>query len=520
MTKGSLPSGAHAGTIRAARVLGARGRHASGLVLLKRAMAQHPDTALAVAGFDLGRGMGDHAFCALCLDHVVRANDARFAGWIFDASHEHETRQRILGAMHPQAHIPSPMPNRLAYVLHNSLPFSSGGYATRGHGLARGMVACGIDVQCITRAGYPMDLTGIAAADVPDRQIIDAIPYHRLKTPQRSAMPQWEYILAAATSLTGALRDLRPARVLAASNHVSGLAALIAARRCGLPFFYEVRGLWEITEASLDPRREGTGDFRHKRMMEMLVATMADHVFTLTEAMREELMRRGVPGERITLAPNACDTAQFAPPPRDAALAARYGLPPGVPVIGYIGSFVGYEGLEQLAKACALLRARGHDFRLLLVGNENPSGQGAGAITEAIRQIAQRGGIADRLILPGRVPHEAVMAHYSLIDIAPFPRLPLPVCEMISPLKPLEAMAMEKAVIVSSVRALAEMVTPGKTGLVFEAGDTGALASGLAELLQDAPLRRRLGTAARGWVSEGRSWKETAQRVVEGMSGA
>src|SRR5690606_22760827 len=215
-----------------------------------------------------------------------------------------------------------------------------------------------------------------------------------------------------------------------------------------------------------------------------------------------ELVARDVPAEKIRLLPNACDPERFEPLPRDRALQAELGFPEGVPVIGYIGTFVSYEGLEDLAAACGRLKARGLAFRLLLVGNEDASGTSRGEITEAIERAADKHGFRDWLAMPGRVPHEVVPAYYSRIDIAPFPRKPLPVCEMVSPMKPLEALAMEKAVLVSDVGALAEMVRDGETGLLFRKGDLSDLAAKLAQLVKDPAMRERLGRNGRRWVKQ------------------
>jgi Glycosyl transferases group 1 len=182
-------------------------------------------------------------------------------------------------------------------------------------------------------------------------------------------------------------------------------------------------------------------------------------------------------------------------------------------VIGYVGTFVDYEGLEDLAQACAELKHRNIEFRLMLVGNENASGSERGPITEQILGIAKREGLSDWLIMPGRVPHDQVESFYSLIDIAPFPRKPWPVCEMVSPLKPLEALAMEKAVLVSDVRALAEMVRVGETGMHFRKGDIGSLVEMLQKLLLDPELRVRLGRAGRHWVATERTWQSVGVRV-------
>ena len=412
----------------------------------------------------------------------------------------------------PPRAAPGPFrPGRICYVLHNALPDSSGGYATRAHGLAQGLSNAGWEVVALTRPGFPLDTKPeLLPEDVPAETALDGIAYRVIHAPKRHDLSRRDYMVAAADAIEAALEDIQPEIVIAASAHLSALPALIAARRRGLPFVYEVRGFWEVTRKSRKPALEGTVGYRVDAALEAIVAEEADHVFTLTEPMREELLARGVETP-ITLLPNSCDPDRFTPRPRDAGLAARLSIPLDVPVIGYIGTFVQYEGLEHLAEACARLVADGRDFRLLLVGNEDVSGTGRGPITTEIERIASETGLAGRLIMPGRIPHEEVEAHYSLIDIAPFPRKPQPVTEMVSPMKPLEALAMEKAVVVSSVRALTEMIRHEETGLVFEKGNIDSLAATLARLIDDPELRARLGRTARDWVMSDRTWDATAE---------
>jgi glycosyltransferase involved in cell wall biosynthesis len=403
---------------------------------------------------------------------------------------------------------------RFVYVLHNSLPYSSGGYATRSLGVATGLVQRGHNVVCVTRPGFPLDMKReLAPVDVPLVAEIDGVPYQRVSEPSRYGLPEYKYVLAAADRLEAEFRRLDPAFVLAASNYVTGLPSLIAARRLGIPFIYEVRGLWEITRMSRDPAFGESISFDVQRHIEGTLARAADHVFTLTEAMREELIDRGVEAERITLLPNSVDAARFQPAGRDETLAASLGIPGNVPVIGYVGTFVVYEGLEELAAACVQLHRKGHDFRLLLVGNENASGQELGPITEEILKVVREGGIESKLILTGRVPHDQVESYYSLIDVCPFPRKPWPVCEMVSPMKPLEALALQKAVVVSSVRALAEMVEDGRTGVVFEKGSVSSMADAMEGLINNPQRRRELGEAGREWVMRERAWSQVAERI-------
>lgn len=418
----------------------------------------------------------------------------------------------------PSARTVEPVHGRLCYVLHNSLPHSSGGYATRSHGLASALVEAGWDVVAITRPGFPFDVTtDLSIEDVKPEDQVDRVRYIRLFKPSRRGYSPTQYISLAAEVIETELRRQRPEIVVAASNHLTGLPTLIAARRLGIPFFYEVRGLWEITRLSREPEFEKNINYWLQRELEAAVATKADGVFTLTEAMREELCTRGVPRQQITLLPNSCDATKFTPQKKDPDLQLKLDLPENVPIIGYIGTFVNYEGLDDLAKAAGILKHRGLEFRLLLVGNEDASGIGRGEITQLIEERARRDGFFDWLIMPGRIPHDHVPRYYSLIDITPFPRKPLPVCEMVSPIKPLEALAMGKAVLVSNVQALSEIIRDGETGLQFRKGDVSDLADKLHSLLLDPPLRERLGREGRRWVQEERSWSAAAQRMQNVM---
>lgn len=413
-------------------------------------------------------------------------------------------------------------PKRICYVLHNSLPYSTGGYSTRSHGVAGGIQQAGYEVIVLTRPGFPADIKpDLHPSAIPAEDCIDGIRYLRTPRPQRlgDSKALLSYVPQSANALEKHLRELRPELVVAASNHVVALPALIAARRLGIPFVYEVRGFWEITRVSRDSVFGDSAAFAVQRLLEAKVAQNADHVFTLTEPMREELIGRGVKGDRIDLLRNSCDPSRFLPRERDSVLAERLGIPISVPVIGYIGTFVEYEGLDDLAAACALLKQRGIEFRLLLVGNENTSGLDRGPITAKVAAVAAAAGFSDWLIMPGRVPHEDVESYYSLIDVAPFPRKPLPVCEMVSPMKPLEALAMEKAVIVSSVRALTEMIQDGKTGRVFEKGQINSLADALEALIQQPELRAALGRQGREWVQSERTWQRIGQLFTQKLAG-
>jgi glycosyltransferase involved in cell wall biosynthesis len=390
-------------------------------------------------------------------------------------------------------------PRRVLNVLAFSLPYTSVGYATRSHGLAQGIKAAGWDVRAYTRPGFPYDFKPeLEGQELPEMDEIDGVLYHRIFGSQRRGTGEVEYLLDAVEHMERVITKEQPQVVHAASNYVTALPALIAARRLGVPFIYEVRGFWEVTRSSRDEAFENTPKYRFMQLFEGLVARNADHVITITSAMKEQLIERGVEANRIAIAYNSVDPDRFSPREKVGTLARDLNLPSGVPVIGYVGSFVDYEGLDDLVSAAARLKTRGVDFRLLLVGD--------GAVLDTLKQQVLELDLGDRVVLTGRVPHDQVEDYYSLIDIAPFPRKPWEVCELVSPLKPFEAMALQKAVVVSSTRALIEIVAHRNTGLVFEKGNPISLADALQTLLCDQDLRQSIGLAARQWICRHRTW--------------
>jgi len=398
-------------------------------------------------------------------------------------------------------------PGKAVYFLHFTLPYASNGYATRSHGLLKAMRASGFDVVAYSRSGFPYDMPAFrGASGFADEDRIDGVVYRRIFEGSRVAEPELDYILNSAQRYEQVIRRERAAIVHAASNFTTGLAALIAARRLGLPFIYEARGFWEMTRASRQSDFESHPQFHLIQSLEALVAREADRVITLTDGMRDDFIARGAAAERVSVVANAVDPERFRPLLREDALGNQLGLPSDIPVIGYVGSVVGYEGLDDLVEACALLRRDGLDFRLLLVGD--------GAAMPELRSLIEARGLANCAVMPGRVAHDEVESYYSLIDICPFPRKPLPLCELVSPLKPFEALAMEKAIIVSSVRALTEIVEEGATGLVFQKGDPIDLRRALATLLANPELRARLGRGGREWIASRRTWKTAGDAIL------
>ena len=401
----------------------------------------------------------------------------------------------------------TPVKKKALYYLHNSLPWDSQGYATRSHAIIKSLNSNGWNAEGITRLGYPHDRHQVTnSQNISTNEVIDTVTYNRLGRKVGQISGTFNYISRYCERSASLVQSIRPEIIHAASNSWNGLAATHLAAQLGIPSVYEVRGLWEVTRRSATPGYEFTMSHRLSVKLETQAALQASHVFALTGALRDELIKRGVPGEKISLLPNAVDETRFFPIPRNLGLEKKFGYE-GKTVIGYVGSLLAYEGLDLLLHAAAKLAKVRDDFRVLIVGS--------GVEHENLMKLAKELGLGEIVNFTGRVPHSEVEEYYSLIDIAPFPRLPLPVCEMVSPLKPFEAMAMEKACIVSSCAALTEIVQDGVTGRVFDKGSYDSLATVLTDMLDNPEQTQRYGAAGRTWVLENRTWSKNAKVVQE-----
>ena len=302
--------------------------------------------------------------------------------------------------------------------------------------------------------------------------------------------------------------ELRPSVIHSASNHLNGLVGNAVAAHFNLPSIYEVRGLWEITRISRQPAFEDSMYFQMMVKMETQACREATGCLAITRGLIDEINRRLEQPREVGYLPNGVEIERFSPRGPDEELRAKLGFPTEAVVIGYIGSIVSYEGLDLLMEALPHVKAATNmPFRVLIVGD--------GAYMDRVKAACKANALEDLVTFTGRVPHEEVEAYYSLVDIAPFPRLPQPVTELVSPLKPFEAMAMEKAVIASDVHALTEIVQHEHTGLLFEKGKKASLAAALTALINDDMLREKLGKSAGHWVANNRSWFSISRTLAD-----
>lgn len=393
---------------------------------------------------------------------------------------------------------------RILHVLDHSIPLQSG-YTFRTRAILREQHRRGWHTAHITSAKHNPDRT------VPAAEIVDDLTFYRCQASRNPAarLPVVGQ-LATVTDLSKRLVEVaaqeRPDIVHAHSPALNGVAAIQARGRLGLPVVYEVRGFWEDAAVSHGTSREGGLRYRLTRAMETWALQRADAVTCICEGIRGDLMARGISSEKIVLVPNAVDAERFTPIEyRDPTLEARYGLA-GKKVLGFIGSFYAYEGLGLLVEAMPRLLDARPEVRLLLVGG--------GQVAEQLQQRVSELGIAREVVMTGRVPHDQVEAHYSLTDLLVYPRMPMRITELVTPLKPLEAMAQKRVLIASDVGGHRELIRDGVTGTLFRAGDVDDLVRKVLELFDAEERWPAMREAGRAYVERERTWRNSVENLV------
>lgn len=392
--------------------------------------------------------------------------------------------------------------------LSSSFPVSHAGYTVRSHAIATQLLQHGVDLSVYTKPGYPWN--NIENSNYNSLfDIVDSVTYHRMpfKVPpfinhfeiyRPIAMEQWKQCM----KKTGANI------VHTASNYENALSAIDAANSLGIKSIYEYRGMWHYTLDSKITWFHALEDFQKYHDYELEAGHKADAVFAISEALKEDLIQEGIAAEKIFILPNAVETKRFTAQAPDMELKKALNLE-GKTVVGFIGSLTPYEGLEYLMDAVLELNAKGKDVALVIVGS------GAHGYRDMLEAHHKVRGAHPSIIFTGRVPYEEVQRYYSIMDIMPFARIKAKVCQCVPPLKPLEAMAMNKAVIVSDVAALQEMVIPEQTGLVCKASNVASLTKQLDRLVSNPSLVQELTKNAKVWVHEHRDWYNVCKRILK-----
>jgi PEP-CTERM/exosortase A-associated glycosyltransferase len=383
---------------------------------------------------------------------------------------------------------------RVLHVLNHGLP-TQDGYVYRTHGILEGQRAHGIETFHLTSPRHEHPAPG-SIEEIEGWQF-----FRTAENGGDARMPLFRELMemrATRSRIIEIAKGVRPDVIQAHSPLLNGYPALSAARQIGVPILYEVRAFWEDAAVDQGTTREGSARYRAIRTLETNLLKRVDAITTICHGLRNNLIERGIEPEKIEIVPNAVDPARFSKMTAAApALAQKLGLE-GCTVLGFIGSFYAYEGLALLIEAMPKLLAAHPDLKLLLIGG--------GQDERRLRERCYQRGLGDRIIFTGRIPHQDVLAHYSLIDLCIYPRLPMPLTELVTPLKPLEAIAAGRIVVASDVGGHRELIEDNRNGYLFKAGYLAALIDRLSAVLASRERWPQIRANGRQMVAE-RSWR-------------
>jgi PEP-CTERM/exosortase A-associated glycosyltransferase len=396
---------------------------------------------------------------------------------------------------------------RILHVLDHGLPLQSG-YTFRTRAIVKAQMERGWEPVCLTGPRH--------TAGAPMRETVDGIDFFRTDTSPSGPSPlrEWREVTAFSKRIDDVIRAVKPDQLHVHSPVLNALAALRPARRHGVPLLYEIRAFWEDAAVGNGTGTEGSAKYRVSKQLETWAATKADAVAVICEGLRADLVSRGVDAGKIMVSPNGVDLGLFGTPLKhDGAFACSLGLD-DAEVVGFIGSFYDYEGLDDLIAAMPRLAALRPKAKLVLVGG--------GPMEAQLRAQAEASPARDRIVFTGRVPHHEVELYYALVDVLAYPRKAMRLTELVTPLKPLEAMAQGKLVAASNVGGHRELIEDGVTGTLFAPGDPAAIADALARLFENREGWEERRTTARAFVERDRNWASNISRyapVYEKLTG-
>lgn len=382
---------------------------------------------------------------------------------------------------------------KILHVLDHSLPLHSG-YAFRTLAILREQSRMGWRTLQVT--------TPRQGACLDDREVIEGLTFLRSSAPGDAGL--LAEMRATARRVDEAVSEFSPDVIHAHSPVLAGLPAWRVARRRGCRFVYEVRALWE--DAAVDHGSSGSMGIRYRltRALESFLLRRSDHVTTICEGLRQEIIGRGVDEDRVTVIPNAVDVDRFKAPADMQTL--RTQTPGGGRTfrVGFIGSFYRYEGLEILLEAAASLKQRNVPVAVVLVGG--------GPEEETLKRLAVERGIRDSVTFTGRVDNAKVGSYYHNLDALIYPRHSSRLTEMVTPLKPLEAMANEKLVLATDIGGHRELIEDGVTGVLFPPDNAAALADLIENVADDPSAWVSVAKKGRAFVREHRNWQASVAR--------
>ena len=392
---------------------------------------------------------------------------------------------------------------KILHILDHSIPLHSG-YTFRTRAILENQRKFGWTTDHLTSPKHSQ----VTKEDIKE-ETIDGFHFFRA-LPEKSLMSklpilnQLAIVSAIEKRLEEIIDELKPTILHAHSPALNGLAALRVGKKYGIPVVYEVRAFWEDAAVDHGTTSEGSLRYRLTKTLETYVMRNVDAVTTICEGLRNDIVGRGIPEGKVTVIPNAVDPNAFNMDGEvDEALKNKLGLTDNI-VLGFIGSFYAYEGLPILIKALPVMLEKNSKVSVLLVGG--------GPQEDELKALAEKMGLSDKIIFTGRVPHSEVQLYYNLVDIFVYPRLSMRLTELVTPLKPLEAMAQGRLVLASDVGGHRELIKDGITANLFLAGSETDMADKALTLLNNSQLWEKRRANAREYVEKERNWNVSVRR--------
>ncbi len=391
---------------------------------------------------------------------------------------------------------------RILHVLDHSTPLHSG-YTFRTLSILAEQRRLGWQTFHLTS---PKHTAGLASEEEIDGWHFFRTPGAAVGGARLPGMAEFDLMRDLERRLQTVVEQVRPNILHVHSPVLNALPALWLRRRLNVPVVYEMRASWEDAAVDHGTTQEGSLRYRLSRAVESFALRRADQVTTICEGLRSDIAVRGVADDKITVIPNAVDVASFrfgvAP---DHGLQQRLGLQ-GATVLGFAGSFYHYEGLHLLIEAVRRMRPRHPQLRVLLVGG--------GPQDAALKAQVAQAGLEGCVVFTGRVPHAEVQRYYELIDLLAYPRLPSRLTDLVTPLKPLEAMAQGRIFVASDVGGHRELIGHGQTGFLCPAGNAVALEVALEDALARRSEWPAMRAQARRFVEQERTWGNSVARYA------
>ncbi len=394
-------------------------------------------------------------------------------------------------------------PIKILHVLDHSIPLHSG-YTFRTRAILEQQKVLGWQTYHVTSAKHMG-----TEQEVED---VDGLKFYRSKkaTGLLARLPvfnQYAIIQTLVKRLDEIIPQIKPDVLHAHSPALNGLAAIKAGKKYGIPVVYECRAFWEDAAVDHGTTKENSLRYKITKYLETYVFKQVQAVTCICEGLRQDIIRRGISEDKITVIPNAVNIEKFTyGQEADPELKQQLGLQ-GKIVLGFIGSFYAYEGIPLLLEALPNIIKHKPNVRLLLVGG--------GPQEQFIKEKVKRLKLDAFVIFTGRVPHDQVQSYYNQVDIFVYPRLTMRLTELVTPLKPLEAMAQGRLVVASDVGGHKELIKDKENGILFKANKPDSLTSCILELLNNTQNWQGIRLTGRKYVEQERNWHKSVSNYKQ-----